>query len=174
MKAYSVDLRQKVIDAHNQKDGTQRQLAKRFRVSLSFVQNLLKRYRIDGTVEPREHGGGQPAKLSLEQEAILVTLVEEDNDAIKARVVRPTGATGGCTLYSEQQWGALSKSLDSPEKKTLHATERDTERVQLLRVQYWHEIGEVKLENLVFIDETGTNLAMTLALCPLTKRQSSL
>ena len=25
-----------------------------------------------------------------------------------------------------------------------------TERVQLLRVQYWREIGEVKLENLVF------------------------
>ena len=33
--------------------------------------------------------------------------------------------------------------------------------MQLLRVQYWHEIGEVKLENLVFVDETGSNLAMT-------------
>ena len=43
----------------------------------------------------------------------------------------------------------------------MHATERNTERVQLLRVQYWHEIGEVKLENLVFVDETGSNLAMT-------------
>jgi transposase len=82
MKAYSVDLRQKVIDVHNQKQGSQRQLVKWFRVSLSFVQNLLKRYRIDGTVEPREHGGGHPAKLSPEQEAVLVTLVEEDNDAI--------------------------------------------------------------------------------------------
>jgi transposase len=82
MKAYSIDLRQKIIDAHNQQEGSQRQLAKRFRVSLSFVQTLLKRYRIDRTVEPREHGGGQPAKLSPEQEAIVATLVEEDNDAI--------------------------------------------------------------------------------------------
>ncbi len=82
MKAYSVDRRQKVIDAHNQKQGSQRQLAKRFRVSLSFVQNLLKRDRIDRTVEPREHGGGQPAKLSPEQEVVLLTLVKEDNDAI--------------------------------------------------------------------------------------------
>lgn len=87
MKAYSIDLRQKIIDAHNQQEGSQRQLAKRFRVSLSFVQNLLKRYRIDGTVKPREHGGGQPAKLSPEQEAVLATLVEEDNDAIKVSVV---------------------------------------------------------------------------------------
>ena len=82
MKAYSVDLRQKVIDAHKQQEGSQRQLAKRFRVSLSFVQNLLKRYRTDGTVTPRAHGGGQSAKLSLEQKAVLATLVEEDNDAI--------------------------------------------------------------------------------------------
>ena len=82
MKAYSVDLRQKIIDAHNQKEGSQRQLAKRFRVSLSFIENLLKRYRTDGTVEPREHGGGQSAKLSSEQESVIATLVEEDNDAI--------------------------------------------------------------------------------------------
>ena len=33
----------------------------------------------------------------------------------------------------------------TPEKKTLHASERDTERVQQLRVQYWQEIGAVKL-----------------------------
>ncbi len=33
--------------------------------------------------------------------------------------------------------------------------------MQLLRVQYWHAIGEVNLENLVFVDETGSNLAMT-------------
>src|SRR4028119_2479470 len=82
MKAYSVDLRQKVIDAHNQQRGSQRQLAKRFRVSLTFIENLLKRYRTNGTVEPRAHGGGRLAKLSPEQETVLATLVEEDNDAI--------------------------------------------------------------------------------------------
>ena len=82
MKAYSVDLRQKIIDAHNQQEGSQRQLAKRFRVSLTFIENLLKRYRTDRTVEPRAHGGGRLAKLNPEQEAALATLVEEDNDAI--------------------------------------------------------------------------------------------
>ena len=59
-----------------------RQLAKRFRVSLTFIENLLKRYRTDGTVEPRAHGGGQVAKLSQDQEAVVATLIEENNDAI--------------------------------------------------------------------------------------------
>jgi len=82
MKAYSVDLRQKIIDAHNQQEDSQRQLAKRFRVSLTFIENLLKRYRTDGTVEPLAHGGGQVAKLSPEQQAVLLALIQEDNDAI--------------------------------------------------------------------------------------------
>ena len=50
--------------------GSQRQLAKRFRVSLTFIESLLKRYRTDGTVEPRAHEGGRLAKLSPEQEAV--------------------------------------------------------------------------------------------------------
>ena len=46
-------------------------------------------------------------------------------------------------------------------KKTLHASEAQTERVQKLRAQYWTAIGDVQLCDLVFLDETGVNLAMT-------------
>ncbi|MBV8884706.1 MAG: transposase [Chroococcidiopsidaceae cyanobacterium CP_BM_RX_35] len=111
MKAYSVDLRQKIIDAHNQQEGSQRQLAKRFGVSLTFIENLLKRYRIDRTVEPRAHGGGARAKLSPEQEAVLATLVEEDNDAILTELcdrleqrvgVRVSRATMGRLIQKRQ------------------------------------------------------------------------
>ncbi len=79
------------------KRGRARQLAKRFRVSLSFIENLLKRYRTEGTVEPRAHGGGRVAKLSVEQENVLVNLVAEDNDAILvewcARLEQQTGVS---------------------------------------------------------------------------------
>jgi transposase len=43
----------------------------------------------------------------------------------------------------------------------LHASERDTERVQCLRVEYWQTLSEVKLTDLVFVDEAGVNLAMS-------------
>ena len=61
----------------------------------------------------------------------------------------------------EPRWDALFKNSSLLEKKTLHATERDTERVQQLRVEYWHEIREVKLADLVFVDETGSNVSLT-------------
>ncbi|MBW4457377.1 MAG: hypothetical protein KME55_34600 [Nostoc indistinguendum CM1-VF10] len=43
----------------------------------------------------------------------------------------------------------------------MHASEKYTERVQKLRVEYWTTIGEVNLKDLVFIDEAGVNIAMT-------------
>ncbi|WP_250126840.1 transposase [Chroococcidiopsis sp. CCMEE 29] len=45
-------------------------------------------------------------------------------------------------------------------KKTLHANEAESERVKKLRSQDWTTIREVCLKDLVFIDETGVNLAM--------------
>ncbi len=33
--------------------------------------------------------------------------------------------------------------------------------MQRLRVEYWHNLGEVKLADLVFVDESGVNLAMS-------------
>lgn len=116
MKAYSVDLRQKIIEAHNQQEGSQRQLAKRFRVSLSFIENLLKRYRTDRTVEPRAHGGGRVAKLSIEQEKVLVNLVAEDNDAILvelcARLEQQTGVR-----VSRATMGRIVQKLKLTRKK---------------------------------------------------------
>ena len=107
-------------------------MAKRFRVSLTFIENLLKRYRTDGTVEPLAHGGGQVAKLSPEQQAVLVALIEENNDAIKARVMRPTGATCWSTDQSSYVCVACAlrvgtigpKAQTYQEKKTLRATEQ--------------------------------------------------
>ena len=40
MKAYSLDFRQKIIDVYNKEEISQRQLAKRFDVALSFTYEL--------------------------------------------------------------------------------------------------------------------------------------
>lgn len=64
--AYSLDLRQRIVDAYQAKEGSQRQLAKRFKVSLSFVRDLLRHYRQQKTVQPKPHGGGAVTKLSAE------------------------------------------------------------------------------------------------------------
>ena len=81
MKPYSLDLRQKIIETYEQEAISQRNLAKRFRVALSFIYKLLKLYLEKGTFEPKSHGGGQSMKLSPENIIVLGELVEQKNDA---------------------------------------------------------------------------------------------
>jgi transposase len=54
--AYSEDLRRRVVEAWEGKEGSQRHLAQRFKVSLSFVRNLLRHYRINGQIEAKRRG----------------------------------------------------------------------------------------------------------------------
>jgi transposase len=47
------------------------------------------------------------------------------------------------------------------QKKTLHASERDTPRVRALRGHFKRRVAQVEAERLVFVDESGINTAMT-------------
>nr|WP_246163638.1 helix-turn-helix domain-containing protein [Brasilonema octagenarum] len=58
-----------------------RKLAKRFHVSLSFIQTLLGRYLDVGSIEPLPHKSGNPPKIKEEHYPILQKLIEENNDA---------------------------------------------------------------------------------------------
>lgn len=80
---YSIDLRQRVVDAYNEDImTTYGQVAKRFSVSISFVSSILRKYRSGGSVAPKIRQEQTPTKLSDEQLLILKELIEEDNDAI--------------------------------------------------------------------------------------------
>ena len=63
MKAYSIDLRQKIIAAYQRRLGSQRAIAEFFRVSVSFVEKLLRRHRTAADIAPKPRGGGRQARL---------------------------------------------------------------------------------------------------------------
>lgn len=161
MKPYSKDFRTKIIETKQKTNESIQEIANRFQVSYSFVNRLLKRYEAMASVEPKPHGGGKPPLLSSQQIDVLRQLVEEDNDATLQQLsVRLTEKTG-IKVSIPTICRLLQKLELTRKKKTLHANEAQTERVQQLRREYWTTIGEVKLSDLVFIDETGVNLAMT-------------
>jgi hypothetical protein len=56
--------------------------------------------------------------------------------------------------------GRITQKLNHSVKKTFHAAEKEHETVQKQRVAFWQEIREIRVENLVLIDESGVNLAM--------------
>lgn len=125
MKADSTDLRQKVIDAHKNEEGSQRQLAKRFSVSLSFVQSLLRRFHFCGTVEAKPHSGGQSAKLNSEQMALVALLVEEDNDATLVELCDRLQQKAGVKI-SRATMGRITQKLNLTRKKKQYMPVSDT------------------------------------------------
>jgi transposase len=84
MKPYSLDFRQKVVEAYEAGGISQRQLAENFRVTLSFVQGLLKRKRELGTIMPKIRTEQTPTKLNAAQLDVLRQLVEAQPDATLA------------------------------------------------------------------------------------------
>jgi transposase len=64
MTPSSHDLRQRILAAVRRGDGSLRPIARRFLVSVSFVTRLLRRHRTTGSLQPRPHGGGNPAVLT--------------------------------------------------------------------------------------------------------------
>jgi transposase len=81
MKPYSTDLRIRVVRAYEDREGAMRRLATTFRVGLSFVHRLLKQYREMGSVAPKPHGGGYPAKVDARGLAVVQGLVQAAPDA---------------------------------------------------------------------------------------------
>jgi transposase len=80
MGPYSNDFRLKVVRAYEREEGSQRHLAQGFGVSLSFIHDLLQRYRQTGSVQPHPHGGGTPGKLGPHS-ALVTQLHRQHPDA---------------------------------------------------------------------------------------------
>ena len=81
MKAYSQDLRQKIVEAYDRGVGTQRELAQSFGVSQSFVEKLMRRRRTRGNIAALPHGGGVKPALDEQALALVRQLVKANPDA---------------------------------------------------------------------------------------------
>jgi transposase len=157
MTPYSQDLRQRIVDTATRRDGTLRQIAERFLVSVSFVTRLLQLHRTTGSVEPRPHGGGQPAVLTPEDLERLRELIRDRPDATLEECRRHLGSS--CSLATISR--ALSQLGLPRKKKVPRAAEQDSPEVQEQRREFCEALADVDPRRLVFVDECGANTAMT-------------
>src|SRR3954453_17928877 len=157
MTPYSQDLRQRVLDTVRRGEGSSRQIARRFLVSVSFVTRLLKLYRSTGSLEPKSHGGGHPPALGPEDLGRLRELIRQQPDATLEECRQRLGASCSAMTISR----ALRK-LGLPRKKKIpRAAEQDRPDVQEKRQEFREELAGVDPRRLVFVDECGANTAMT-------------
>ncbi len=116
MKAYSLDLRQKIIDVYEQEEISQRQLAQRFNVALSFIVKLLRQYRTTGNISPLPFKGGVKLKLSPENLVLLAELIENNNDATLDELCQMLKKQSGISI-SRATMGRMTQKLKLTVKK---------------------------------------------------------
>src|SRR6516162_3514254 len=157
MTPYSQDLRKRVLDTVQRGDGSLRQIARGFLVSISFVTRLLRLHRRTGSVLPRPQGGGNPAALGPEDLERLRELVRQQPDATLEELRQRLGAS--CSTMTLAR--ALRKLGLPRKKKVPRAQEQDRPDVQERRREFCEELAGLDPRRLVFVDECGANTAMT-------------
>jgi transposase len=81
MKPYTQDLRLRIVQVYEHGEGSMRQVATRFAVSLSCVCDRITRHRATGHVAPKPHGGGYRAELYPAGLEVVRGLVQAEPDA---------------------------------------------------------------------------------------------
>ena len=117
MKAYSVDLRTRIVDAVDRQVGSQGVVALLFGVSRTLVKKLLRQRRETGSLAPKPHGGGHQPKLAGKQrEAVRSYVQEQKNDASLAEVQHYVKRRLKVNV-SQATVSRVLQSLDLPRKK---------------------------------------------------------
>lgn len=116
MKAYSLDLRQRVVEAYERGEGSLTELAALFHVSIGFIKKMLRRFRRGESLAPKPHGGGAPPALQARQRAVLRAAVAKRPDATLAELQTELATRCRVTVSEATLCRALQK-LNLPRKK---------------------------------------------------------
>ncbi len=119
MKASSLDLRQNILDASLPHEGSIREVAPRFKVSVRFVWGLVQQVRQTGSDAPQPRGGGHPPRIRAADHARLRRRVAAQADATLAAL---------CDLVAQETAIPLSTSRRQRTVEQLHLT-RNKKRV---------------------------------------------
>jgi transposase len=157
MRAYSNDLRERIVAAIERGEYSQREIADLFGVDLATVVRLLQRYRQTGSIQPKPHAGVPARKLDDQAEAQLLELVREQPDATLAELRDRLGIPC-CPMTIAR---ALQRHRITRKKKTLHAQEQKSPRVQAKRRAFQKRLAAVDPAHLVFVDESGATTSLT-------------
>ncbi|PZA09438.1 IS630 family transposase [Rhodopseudomonas palustris] len=156
-RAYSTDLRERVVGAVIEGGLSCHQAAAQFGVGISTAILWVQRFRRTGSVEPDKIGGYKPRKIAGAHEDWLLRRCREADFTLRG-LVAELGERGLKVDY-RSVWEFVHRAKLS-HKKTLIAAEQSRPDVARRRTQWCKYRGRIDPGRLVFIDETWTKTNM--------------
>ncbi len=126
MKSYSLDLREKIIEAYQAGDITQRELAARFRVSTFFIVKLLGLHRRGESLEARRRGGRRKPILNKEMREFVKAELEKQNDLTLPELIERVAEGFHLSVSAPTMCRAL-KEMNLRRKKRLSSLRSETQ-----------------------------------------------
>ncbi len=98
MRTLSLDLRERILLAYDNQEGTREEMAHRFRVSLGMVKKLLQQRRRTGDIAPRHHLAGRKPMILAVHQSQMRALLSKKNDLTLKELRDATGLP--CSLQA--------------------------------------------------------------------------
>ncbi|MBD0390524.1 MAG: transposase [Nostoc sp. C3-bin3] len=119
MKSYSVELREKIVAAHPEKNISIRKVANIFSVSKSLVQKLVKQQKVEGNLQSKRRGKPQFSHLT-NADIELTELVASHPDATLREL---------CELFADKtgNWVGRSAMCRALQKLGLNRKKKQNE-----------------------------------------------
>ncbi len=108
-KAYSDDLRRKLLGAYERKVGNLRELAERFCVSYAWARKISWQRRRTGQMERVEQRHGPRSRATVEVEARLRSLLREQPERTLVELQQGLWATEGVHFSIQHLWRLLRR-----------------------------------------------------------------
>jgi len=128
MKAYSMDFRLKTIEAYEDGEGTQEEIAHRFKISYSTFKRWCKQKKIQGHVNPSQAKRGFAPLFSGENEVVLRKISKEYQDATLDEYVEILDQNYGIQCHSTTICKALKRLGLTRKKNTASRRARQRRR----------------------------------------------
>src|ERR1700722_12394744 len=161
-KPYSLDLRERVVRFVDE-GHSRHAAAAHFRVSVSFVVNLVKAFRVRGSLAPKPSGGRRHAKLEPHWALLLEKVAEKADITMPELAAELAAAT--CQKVDPASLSRWLIRVGYRFKKTLRASEHDRRPDIKQAREEWtstrQPIMRLEPHRVVLLDETGTTTKMT-------------
>lgn len=133
---YSLDLRQRIVQACERGTHSQREVAEWFNVSLSFVEALLHYYRHSGgqLLRPRRRRGPHVRLDASHREQLRQWLAQQSDLTLKELIARLQASTG--MVVSEPTMCRVLQQMGLRRKKRPYMPQSGTQRAYV-----WSAIG---------------------------------
>lgn len=103
MKAYSEDLRRRVVLAVERGSHSRAEVARMFGVGMTFLKKMLRLHRLQESLAPR-HGGGRVKRLSESDRVLVKRALEATPDLSLESLVAPVSEASEVDVSVATMW----------------------------------------------------------------------